>query len=256
METRSEQGFEYIAGRWPLDSTKATIIFIHGSGGTSRFWNSQVEALSNDVNTVALDLPGHGRSKTQGFNRVEDYAAAVVEFIESIEAPKPVPCGFSFGGAIVLQLLLDYHRRFQTGILVDTGAKLKVLPAFFDQIENDYAGFVETICNYAASDKSAPEVIQPFREDMQTCRPSVTYADYVACDGFDVIEHLSEIQVPVLVVTAEDDKLTPPKYGDFLEKHIQKAFRANIKKAGHIAPMEKPDEVNKAIFEFLNKVNL
>jgi len=254
METRSAKGFEYITGTWPLDSTKATIVFIHGSGGTSRFWESQVEACAEHVNTVALDLPGHGRSETPGFNRVKAYAAAVMEFIGAIEAPNPIPCGFSFGGAIGLQLLLDYSQRFQTGILIGTGARLKVLPAFFDQIKNDYVGFVDTICKYAASDKSAPEIIQPFREDLEACRPAVTYADYIVCDGFDVIERLGEILVPVLVITAEDDKLTPSKYGDFLEKHIQNATRVHIMGAGHIVPLEKPEEVNIAILEFLNRI--
>jgi len=48
--------------------------------------------------------------------------------------------------------------------------------------------------------------------------------------------------------------LTPPKYGEFLQKHIQKGARAHITEAGHIVPMEKPAAVNRAIIEFLDRI--
>jgi pimeloyl-ACP methyl ester carboxylesterase len=53
------------------------------------------------------------------------------------------------------------------------------------------------------------------------------------------------------VLTAEDDKLTPPKYGDFLVQNIKNAERVHIADAGHIAPLEKSNEVNAAITVFI-----
>ncbi len=80
--------------------------------------------------------------------------------------------------------------------------------------------------------------------------------DFRACDEFDVMDRLSAIVVPVLIISAEDDLLTPPKYGDFLEKNIPNADRAHIMDAGHLAPLEKPQEVTQAIFKFLDRQNL
>jgi pimeloyl-ACP methyl ester carboxylesterase len=68
-----------------------------------------------------------------------------------------------------------------------------------------------------------------------------------------VAERLDEISVPVLVISAEDDKMTPPKYAQFLEDGIPNAARIHIHDAGHISPMEKPQEVNRAIIEFLDR---
>ena len=62
MTERQIGGVGFIAGRWPLDTEKSTIVFIHGSGGTGRLWLAQVKDLAERVNTVALDLPGRGRS--------------------------------------------------------------------------------------------------------------------------------------------------------------------------------------------------
>ena len=246
-------GIGFIAGRWPLDQDKSTIVFIHGSGGTGHFWKAQVDGLVERANTVALDLPGHGRSGKEGKNKVEDYARAVLEFVEAADIPRPVPCGLSIGGAVVQQLLLDFVKQFQAGILIGTGAKLKVLPAIFEAIENDYAAFVEMAYKFATSEKTDSQKVQLFEKNLSGCLPKVTYGDFQACNQFNVMERLGEINVPVLIISAEEDKLTPPKYADFLESAIPNTTRAHILDAGHIAPMEKPQEVNQAIVEFLDR---
>ena len=256
MEERKTNGTGYIAGSWPLDPEKSTILFIHGSVGSNILWQSQVEALAERVNTVAIDLPGHGNSQGSGKDNVSDYARFVVEFIDEIKAPGPIPCGLSLGGAIVQQLLLDYPDRFRAGILVSTGARLKVLPAIFDAIEKDYNGFVEMIKEFSASEKTGPKLLEPLMEDSAKCKPEVALCNFRACNDFDVMERLSSIEVPVLVISAEDDKLTPPKYGEFLEKNIKNATRVHIRDAGHLSPAEKPDEVNKAILDFLEQAGL
>ena len=51
MEERIEHGIGFIAGEWPLDPQKATILFIHGSIGSKMLWLDQVTALSKRINT-------------------------------------------------------------------------------------------------------------------------------------------------------------------------------------------------------------
>ena len=256
MVEREIGGFGFIAGRWPLDKEKSTIVFIHGSGSTGYFWKAQVEGLARRVNTVALDLPGHGRSGKEGIDNVADYARAVVQFIEAIGDSNVIPCGLSLGGAITQQLLLDYPTRFNGGILVGTGARLKVLPAIFEAIVNDYPGFVDMVGEFASSPKTGRSVLEAYRNEAGSCEPGVVYGDFQACNRFDVMDRLAEISIPVLIISAEDDKLTPPKYGQYLESGIANATRAHIMDAGHIAPMEKPEEVNRAIIEFLDRHGL
>ena len=103
MHELKSDGIGFVAGRWPLDKGLATVVFMHGSGGSRVLWHPQVEALADRMNTVAVDLPGRGRSDGEGLSSIPGYAARVAEFIESIEAPRPVPCGLSIGGGIVLQ---------------------------------------------------------------------------------------------------------------------------------------------------------
>ena len=57
-------------------------------------------------------------------------------------------------------------------------------------------------------------------------------------------------------LTGEDDLLTPPKFGQYLADKIEGAQRVHIMDAGHLVPVEKPDELNRGILEFLEHAGL
>jgi pimeloyl-ACP methyl ester carboxylesterase len=251
MNYKKINGIEFSAGNWPLTPERDTIVFIHGSGGTNVLWDSQLELLSDQFNTVALNLPGHGNSDGKGMDNIGGYAKTVSNFIEGLEVAEPVICGLSIGGAIVLQLLIDEPETYKAGIVVNAGAKLKVMPLIFDMIEKDYTGFINGMYTFGISPKTDPSRLKPLADSMMACPPDVTRSDFIACDGFDVMDQLNTIKAPVLVMTASDDQLTPVKYGRFLADGIESASIANIENAGHLSPVEQPDAVSNAIRDFL-----
>lgn len=244
--------FGFIAGKWPLDPGLTTLLFIHGAGGSSMLWPEQVSRLGERANTLALDLPGHGRSRGPGRSKVSDYADAVVDFIGEAGAPRVVPVGLSMGGAITQQLLLDHPGVFPAAVLVSTGSKLRVLPQIFETIDKDFAGFIKLMGKFSASPKTPPEVLKPVLDDTARCDPRVAYNDFTACDAFNVMPRLGEIDVPVLVVTGEDDMLTPCKYGEFIADNLKWSKRVHLADCGHMVPVEKPDELIEAISGFMD----
>lgn len=256
MEERKTGGIGYLTGKWPLDPDKSTLVFIHGAGGSGSFWQPQIDALADKANTVALDLPGHGRSDGPGKDKIEDYAQVVDAFVDELKIPNPIPCGVSMGGAIAQQLLMDFAPHYPAGILMGTGARMGVAAVIFETIENDFRAFVDMIGTFAVSPKTDPGLVQPFKEEFARGNPEIVLGDFQACDRFDSRSGLSSVIVPVLIITSEDDQLTPAKYGEFLEKNIQMAQRVHLMDAGHIVSVEKPDAVNKAIQAFLEKQGL
>jgi len=256
MEERKINGIGFMAAKWPLDPARATIVFIHGAGGTGTFWQAQVAGLAERANTLAIDLPGHGRSDGDGKDTIAGYARCVIDAIKRIDVPNPIPCGLSLGGAITLQLLLDCPNLLKAGILLSTGARLKVAPMIFEALEKDYNAYLTMICELIASPTTDSEIIRRWREETARCNPEVTLRDFQACNRFDVMQHIGTIALPVLVVSAEDDQLTPTKYGEFLKNSIPKASGSHIMDAGHILPMEKPEALNRAIKNFLDHKNL
>jgi len=245
---------EFNAGRWPMDPELDTIVFIHGSGGSNVLWDRQVEDLAGQMNTIALNLPGHGSSEGSGMDRIEDYADSVLKFIKALDTQKPVICGLSIGGAVVLQMLINQPETCKAGIVINSGAKLKVMPQIFEMIENDFSGFVNSMYSFGISKQTDPAKLKPVADSMLACSPAVTRKDFAACNAFDVREKLNTIKTPVLVMTASDDLLTPVKYGRFLADRIPGAVITTMENAGHLSPIEKPETVSKAIFHFLGNL--
>jgi pimeloyl-ACP methyl ester carboxylesterase len=219
------------------------------------FWQAQIEGLSERANTIAVDLPGHGNSSGDGFRTVPDYARSVMEFIDTLSLPAPIPCGLSLGGAIALDLLVHHGARLKAGVLANTGGRLKVLPAMVDTIENDYDQHLDGLVSFA--------VARGNQDDEDICRnvlacstagPVVTANDFRACDAFDLSDRLSSVSVPVLVLSAADDILTPVKYAEAMADRIHGARHVTLDGAGHMAPIEQPAAFNRAIERFLESL--
>lgn len=254
MQIRMSGSIGFSTGYWPLDIKKPTLVFIHGSSQNFIFWRSQVQGLRDIANTIAIDLPGHGTSPGPGNDHVSEYVQVVMNFIDEEKIPHPIPCGLSLGGAITLELLINHTERFPAGILMNTGARLKVNPLIFKTIQKDFAKFIDSIVAMGISGKSDVDVLRPIIQEVSTCTPEVASGDFQACNRFDVMDKLHLIKRPVLVLTAADDVLTPAKYGRHMGEKIARATVHSIEDAGHLSPLEKPDEVNRAIRHFLQQL--
>ncbi len=56
------------------------------------------------------------------------------------------------------------------------------------------------------------------------------------------------------MVCGSDDLLTPPKYAHFLAEKIEGARLEIIDGAGHMVMIEKPDEFNRRVMDFLQSL--
>jgi pimeloyl-ACP methyl ester carboxylesterase len=214
-------------------------------------WTDLAGSLSETANTVSLDLRGHGRSPGAGRSTIEEHARDVVDLVRRLDTPLPVPCGLSMGGAVVQQLLVVHPEDFPAGILMNTGPKLKVMPLIFDTIARDYGAFVDLLCRTAVhAGNFSPELREKIVQ-VTRCEPETALRDFRACDRFDLMERIGSIRVPVLVISGEEDLITPPRYGEFLAGAIPGAVHARLTGTGHLSPLERPGEVCRVIREFL-----
>ncbi len=239
------------AGRWPLDPEKPTLVFIHGAALSKGLWDEQVSGLSDAANTLAIDLPGHKDSAGNGHDRIEAYADAVYRIIDAAGAPRPIPCGLSMGGAVAIELLLSHPEAFAAGILMHTGAKLRVMPFIFEAIEKDFKQYEDMVVNFAVSSKMDKARAKTILGEITNPSKDAAINDFTACDRFDAMDRLALIQVPVLVVTGSEDNLTPPKYGEHLSRQIPGAQLVQLDHVGHLSPIEQPEAVNQVLRDFL-----
>jgi pimeloyl-ACP methyl ester carboxylesterase len=228
------------------------VVFIHGAGGTHRHWGYQMQSISGS-DLYALDLPGHGHSAGDGRSSIPDYTDFLTELLAALGLDRVTIVGHSMGGAIVQYLALTSVSSVDGLILVGTGARLRVLPAFLQALLDDFECAVEMGLGYAYSASAAPELVELGREEWLANAPGVMHGDFVACDHFDVMDRLGEIQCRTLVICGEEDRLTPVKYSQFLAERIGGATLRVIPGAGHMVMLEQPDEVSKAIETFLER---
>ncbi len=243
----------YTANRRPSDGP--ALVLLHGAGGSRLNWPAELRRLGQaclpGVTVYALDLPGHGRSEGRGSDTVMGYAEDVLAFLDAVGVERAVIAGHSLGGAIALTLALDFPGRVAGLVPIATGARLRVTPAILGQIPTDFEAALDTIIRYAWSSEAPTKLVELGRERMRETGPDVLLKDLTACDRFDVMERLGEIDVPTLVIAGSADRLTPLKYARYLAEHISGAQLMIVEGAGHMVMLERPAEVAKVIRRFL-----
>lgn len=243
----------YITRR-PLDIDRPTLLLIHGAGQSALLWQNQLSGIPWEGNMVALDLPGHGRNPSPSRRRIPDYAEGISDFIQTTGLKTVIIGGLSMGGAVAQQLMIDAPDEFAAGILINTGARLRVSPAIFDLLENHADAWLDAGYRSSILEKNQTEELRLLHDRINNCPAAVTADDFRACHHFDVMDSLGVITCPVLVLMADHDQMTPPKYSRFLAEHIPGAQLTSIADAGHLSPLEKPEAVNRAISSFLEQI--
>ncbi|RME86948.1 MAG: alpha/beta hydrolase [Anaerolineae bacterium] len=247
-------GLYYFAHE-PEGDDQVPVILIHGAGGTCLHWPPEVRRLEGR-RVYALDLPGHGKSEGIGKQSIEEYARVVVDFMKALKVRSAVVVGHSMGGAIALTLALKHRRRVHALGLVGTGARLRVAPAILESTASEatFETAVQMITDWAFGPEVSPELKSLAAQRMAETRPTVLHGDFVACDAFDVMDKLGKIRVPTLILCGTEDKLTPPRYSEYLREKIPDSRLVLVKGAGHMVMLEQPATVATALQDFLAEV--
>ncbi len=243
----------HYAHRRAVPAHRPPVVFIHGAGGSHQHWLYQVRDLPH-APSYAVDLPGHGRSEGPGRDSIAAYGDWLVAFLDATKLDQAVLVGHSMGGAIAQEVALRYPARVAGLGLVATGARLRVLPAIFDGIRQDPQAAVQLICDSAFGPETPPELVRLGRRQMGLISPEVLYADFVACDTFDVMGRLAEIMAPAFVLCGTRDLLTPTKYAVYLRDQIGGATLHLVEGAGHMVMVERPEAVVQVLATFLGKL--
>jgi pimeloyl-ACP methyl ester carboxylesterase len=159
------------------------------------------------------------------------------------------------GGAIALEQALRKPAWLRGVIVLASGARLRVSPRIFEDIDRDLELFAQVfVPDYYFAEPKA-EWVNPAVTDMVVgVGTAQTLRDFRACDAFDVLARLGEISVPLLAITGENDKLTPPKYAQAIADRVPGAAARIIRGAGHFVMVERAEETNAEIRSFLSRI--
>ncbi|GAB4336901.1 MAG: alpha/beta hydrolase [Candidatus Abyssubacteria bacterium] len=229
----------------------ATVVLVHGAGGTHLSWRNQFDALSQRARVIAVDLPGHGLSEGTGEAMISGYSKYIIELIHSLDLQDVIVGGHSMGGAIALDIALRNIKPVKGLLLVGTGARLRVLPAIFTLVREDWKLALQGMTAFMFGPDAPPQLLEEEKHIMENISAEVVLKDFTACDSFDIISDLDSITLPTLIACGKEDRLTPPKYSEFLHDKIEGSQLVLIEQCGHMAMLEKSREFNDCVSSFV-----
>lgn len=226
------------------------LLFIHGSGGCKESWQYQTQYFPG---SEAIDLPGHPVGEP--CSTIDEYVEWLHGYITDKGYTDLVVTGHSLGGGIALLYGLTYPENVKGLISVGSGGRLRVHPDFLGSLEKAIADPDSVQApDLGSSDLIDAELAAIMGRRSEENGLPVMLCDLRACDQFDIMDRLGEIEIPLLAICGTEDVMTPPKYSQYMTDNMKNARTVLVPGGTHFAYAEKPDEVNRAIEIFLNEL--
>lgn len=242
------------------------LVLIEGLAQNINMWKYQIENLKDHFKIVAFDLRGNGKSDKpiSGYS-VDIFADDTIGLIRELKLEKPNILGVSLGGFVALKILHKYGKEIDKGILVNTayGGPNYIPPSMdvlnimltggggktpFEKGFNSLAlGFTEKFV------KEKREIIEEIVNSLlENPQPPYAYqGQAMAGASFNMEKEVKEIENEVLVIIGEKDKVVPKQNGINLKNSLKNSKLHIIKDAGHLCFIEKPEEFNEVVKNFL-----
>jgi pimeloyl-ACP methyl ester carboxylesterase len=228
---------------------RTPVVLVHGSGDSARCWGGVVERLGwGPDRLVALDLPGHGARANEAppAPEIAAYAAAVRQEIVRLGLPRVALVGHSLGSIITLTLALDTPDLVERIALLGTGARLRVLPALLEGAHADPQATQLRLSELGHA-PGHEAMAAAYTATLAPTARDAFYHDLAACNSFDLMGDVQRVTQPALVMAGAEDRLTPPKYAEYLAQHLPHATLIVVPDAGHYLMDEAPDAVAQAL---------
>lgn len=255
---------------------KTPIVFLHGLGGSHlELEKIIIPHINMRCKLIAPDQLGHGHSGSIENVTIKDLVQTLKIFLDTLKIKKTVFIGWSMGGTVGLlfsSLFPQYVRAVVSVSPVYYGGKLGPLIRLVakairnavycssdpDGLQKDIVRLFRLpttalrIFEYSDMNIVSPEFMHIIDEDTRLVR-SKTYFDLaVEFTRIDLRSKLSNISVPVLLVSGDRGLLSAAQNIEDLAKFIPGASKYIIKGAGHLAPVSHPREFAGAVENFIS----
>ena len=237
------------------------LLLMHGIGGNSRSWRSQLDTLSNNFRVIAWDAPAYGKSAQRGAN-LEEYTKAVIEFLDALSVATVNLLGHSMGG-VVAQGVAGFHP--------DRVKKLVLSSTFMGHgsaegapLGEGYRARLEDIKNMSpdefgrarASSMLSQSASSKTRQEVASIAAEVTHSGLLAACKMlhhaDTRDQTRKFKMPVLVLTGEQDGVVKPARSREMASLIPEVEMEQLSGVGHAGYLENPEKFNLALENFLN----
>lgn len=236
------------------------VFFIHGLGSSARDWEYQVPFFAPRYRVVVFDVRGHGRSdKPPGPYSVPLFAQDTAALIRALEAAPAHVVGISMGGMIALQLAVDEPALVRSLVVVNSGPelvvrtfreRLMILQRFLIVRLLGMRKMGEVLSQRLFPRPDQAPLRQMFVERWAENDPRAYREAMRALVGWSVADRLGDIRCPTLVIASDQD-YTPVSAKEAYVARMPNARLVVIPDAHHAVTVERPEEFNQALLDFL-----
>jgi 3-oxoadipate enol-lactonase len=234
----------------------------------SSIYRAQVAALRGRYRLVLIDGPGFGRSEApaQPFT-MEACADAAAEVLQQLDVPRVVWVGTSWGGIVGVHFAVRHPEKLRGLALMNTPFDMPAEgPAFSERMvvwgarwignTDVYANGVARSFFMAAWRDGHPDELAAFVATFKTAeqRGMAVAARSVLLERASLLPLLPRIKAPTVVVAGEEDSLYPAPTLQAAADLVPGARFVAIPASGHLSAMDRPDQVNALLQEFLGQV--
>lgn len=254
-------------------------VLLHGFGASLFSWHAVVEPMSALGQVIAFDRPAFGLTERPDLQDWPDENPYSPEFqveivaglLDEMGVEQAILVGNSAGGTVAVNFALQYPERVQALILVDaaiyqgggspawirpilrTPQLQRIGPWLVRSIADRGEGIIELAWHDPSRIDQA--TIDGYRRPLEVNNwDRALWQFTVASRDLGLDQRLSELQMPVLVITGDDDRIVPTELSLKLAEEIPGAELAVISDCGHVPHEECPIEFMTAVEAFVHSL--
>jgi len=235
------------------------LVLVHGSNLDSRSFDWIVSPLAEGRRVVVMDLRFHGRSTDPG--GPVSWEGDLLEVLDALHLERAALLGHSLGAQVVVDFALAHPERVERLVVVGpsvSGYVSDAMPAGFDAVlraarAGDMNGAAAAMAEMpamglVAAVERGPFVRRLFQDNAGLFRQDPSR---LVRPSPPATERLAQLRAPLLVLVGDADLTSAPKVADLLAERVRGTRRVTLPRCGHLAPVDCPDQVVRAVASFL-----
>lgn len=239
-------------------SDNKSILLLHGLGGSLERWSKVIPFFSNNYRLIIPDIVGFGYSdKPHVEYSIEFFIKFIENFIQALNIDNLYVIGSSFGGLLALEFAIKFPNKVNKLVLLSpAGMMNRVTPtlnlyisaALYPTFYNVATAYYEMVYDPRSVTEAS---IRDFINRMSLNNAKYAFmSTLISLKNNPDLKDRLKINIPTLLIWGKDDQLMPLKYAkDF---KIPNSKLVIFNNCGHYPHVEKVEEFNKTVFQFLN----
>lgn len=240
------------------------VVLMHAHGWSQQFWAPQVEEYSQKYRVVAASCRGHGDSeKPHTPYSIEGFADDHLELCDQLGIERAHLIGTSMGGCLAMIMALKRPQFVRSMVLIGTWASAD--PTFHkyhhetialldqpDGLEVYAKRRIPIIYSQSFIDRR-PEFIASEHGRVTSLDPKAIQLTSAAFLDYDIVNDISAITAPTLVLVGGDDRLDPPHLSHEIRERIKGSTFLEIGGSGHLPSLELPERFDWIVLDWLSR---